>query len=616
MNPSFPVPADPIASIFHASMPSGNAQRAESEDDPTWTGMAIGSSTVGTKVSVPLEVARRQAAQAAASDGFEEAMAARETAAMRGFVWMVLALAGSMVAAAPLLALDAVQMTVLGAGVLIGVAAAIRTFGPIRRGRLTPGDVLILGLACTFGSSLGVYVFGFFSPAPLVTLMGVFFFALQRNRRVVVTLFVATVTIYSSVMLLQTFEVIADRGVISADDISPRHRLITIVLVQVVLLLTFFLARATNRAIVASARKLEESTRALAQREALLDEARRELERVLEVGGPGRFTEQRLGGWELGVLCGRGAMGDVYVATHVDTGERAAVKLLTRDSARDPDSVRRFLREARIAASIDVPNVVRVLEVGSDDAPVPFIAMEMLEGRDLASILRKERRLPAPVLVTMLQQVARGLDAAHAAGIVHRDLKPQNLYRADLIPAHPERGGGAAESKETVWKILDFGVSRLVDVDSSLTRGQAIGTPSYMSPEQARGLDVDRRADIFALGVLAYRSLTGRPPFAGSEVPQILYRVVYGMPPRPSEVVDTPGAVDDVLAIALAKRPDDRFATAGELVAALAAALEGVSWPDLRDRARRLTARLPWGTELVVETPREIRDESLRAETI
>jgi serine/threonine-protein kinase len=296
-------------------------------------------------------------------------------------------------------------------------------------------------------------------------------------------------------------------------------------------------------------------------------------------------------------------MGDVYVATHVETGARAAVKLLTRDSARDPDSVRRFLREARIAASIDVPNVVRVLEVGSDDAPVPFIAMEMLEGRDLASILRKERRLAPAELLAMLEQVGRGLDAAHAAGIVHRDLKPQNLFRADL-------GDGS-----TVWKILDFGVSRLVDVDSSLTRGQAIGTPSYMSPEQARGLDVDRRADIFALGVLAYRALTGRPPFAGSEVPQILYRVVYGMPPRPSEVVGVPGSVDDVLAIALAKRPDDRFATAGELVAALAAALEGASWPELRDRARRLTTRLPWGTELLMETPRELRDD-LRIDTV
>jgi len=351
--------------------------------------------------------------------------------------------------------------------------------------------------------------------------------------------------------------------------------------------LTFYLARAVQRAIVSSARRLEESTRALAQREALLDEARRELERVLEVGGPGRFTEQRLGAWELGVLCGRGAMGDVYVATHVGTGRRAAVKVLTRDSARDPDSVRRFLREARIAASIDVPNVVKVLEVGSDDAPVPFIAMELLEGRDLASILRKEKRLGLDELLPMLREIARGLDAAHAVGIVHRDLKPQNLYRAD------------GPNGELVWKILDFGVSRIVDVDSSLTRGQAIGTPSYMSPEQARGGEVDQRADLFALGVLAYRAITGRPPFAGSEVPQILYRVVYGMPARASEIAAVPAAVDDVLAVALAKRPEDRFATAGELVNALAAAFaEQAAPPEIRERAKRLTQRLPWGREL------------------
>ena len=567
------------------------------DQDATWEGVAIGSVTAGTRVAVPPEIARRQAAAAAARQGFDEAMAAREVAAMRGFVRLVLVLAASMLATAPLLDLDRVQLAILGLGVLIGGGGALRTLAPVRRGRLTAGDVAFLGVACTIGSSLGVYVFGYFSPAPLVTLMGVFFFGLQRDRRVVVTLFVMTTTIYATVMLAQTYGLLADRGVIQGAVLGERHKIITLLLVELVLFLTFFLARATNRAIVRSARQLEESTRALAQREALLEEARRELERVLEVGGPGRFTEQRLGAWELGVLCGRGAMGDVYVATHVATGARAAVKLLTRDSARDPDSVRRFLREARIAASIDVPNVVRVLEVGSDDAPVPYIAMELLEGRDLAYLLRKERRLPPDALIEMLRQVARGLDAAHAAGIVHRDLKPQNLFRADTDDG-------------PVWKILDFGVSRLVDVDSSLTRGQAIGTPSYMSPEQARGHDVDRRADLFALGVLAYRALTGRPPFSGSEVPQILYNVVYGMPPRPSEIVDVPGAVDDVLAVALAKRPEDRFGSAGELVEALAAAVEGRPQRELRDRARRLTNRLPWEGD--VRTP----DEELRAETI
>jgi serine/threonine-protein kinase len=568
-------------------MRGGNAQRADSDAEATWTGeiATVGTATLGTKVSIPPEIARRQAVLAAAARGFEDAMAAREVAAMRGFIKLVLALSAAVVLAVPLLDLDRVQMFTLGAGVVICVTAALRTVGPIRRGRLSPGDILLVGIACMIGGSAGIYSFGFFSPAPLATIMGVFFFGLQRDRRVALATFVGTVIVQSIVMLAIIYDVVEDRGVIDADHVSVRHKLVSVALVQTVFCLTFYLARATHRAIMASARRLEESTRQLAQREALLDEARRELERVLEVGGPGRFTEQRLGAWDLGVLCGRGAMGDVYVATHVETGARAAVKLLTRDSARDPDSVRRFLREARIAASIDVPNVVRVLEVGSDDAPVPFIAMELLEGRDLASILRKEKRLESCDVISMLRQIALGLDAAHAVGIVHRDLKPQNLYRADT-PDGP------------VWKILDFGVSRIVDVDSSLTRGQAIGTPSYMSPEQARGGEVDQRADLFALGVLAYRAMTGRPPFAGSEVPQILYRVVYGMPPRASEIAPVPAAVDDVLAVALAKRPEDRFATATDFVETLAAALEEQVTPEIRERAKRLTSRLPWGREL------------------
>ncbi len=604
-----------MAGIFHALMElSKVAEPASPDGDPeaTWDTqtprdaprLAIGSDGVGTQVAIPVGVARKQAEHA---DGFEDAMRGREVAALRGFVRLVLTLSAFVVAAVPLLDLGGVALGVLLVGVTICVTAALRTLPRLRRGRVSARDIMILGMACVVGGSVGIYTFGFFSPAPLATIMGVFFFGLQRDRRVAVTTFVCTIVIHAGVMGLQIADVIADRGVIQPSASAElQHRIVAVGLVMVVFVLTFFLARATNRAIVASARRLEESTRAVAQREALLEEARRELERVLEVGGPGRFTEQRLGDWHLGVLCGRGAMGDVYAATNVVDGRRAAVKLLTRDSARDPDTVRRFLREARIAASIDVPNVVEVIEVGSDDAPVPFIAMEMLEGRDLASILRKEQRLEADEVIALLRQVARGLDAAHAVGVVHRDLKPQNLFRADR-PEGP------------LWKILDFGVSRLVDVDSSLTRGQAIGTPSYMSPEQARGHDVDRRADLFALGVLAYRALTGRPPFTGSEVPQILYRVVYAMPPRPSELVDVPGAVDDVLAVALAKRPDDRFGSASELVEALAVALAGTRTEPLRERARRITDRLPWGRVLPAPTDdgrRDLPDEELRTEQI
>jgi len=575
---------------------------SKADAELTWDGpLAVGSETLGTQVAVPASVARKQAANA---DGFEEAMRTREVAALRGFVRLVLTLSAFVVAAVPLLEIGPVPLVTLLGGLVICVGTALWLRPKLARGRVSTRDIGVLGMACVIGGSMAIYTFGFFSPAPLATIMGVFFFGLQRDRGVAIVALVGTAITHAGVMSLQIAGVMADRGVIQpADSVGTRHLLVAVALVQVVFVLTFFLARATNRAIVASARRLEESTRAVAQREALLEEARRDLERVLEVGGPGRFTEQRLGDWELGVLVGRGAMGDVYVATHVVDGRRAAVKLLTRDSARDPDSVRRFLREARIAASIDVPNVVRVLEVGSDDAPVPFLAMELLEGRDLASILRKERRLGAGALIPLLRQVALGLDAAHSAGIVHRDLKPQNLFRHDSATG-------------SVWKILDFGVSRLVDVESSLTRGQAIGTPSYMSPEQARGHDVDRRADLFALGVLAYRALTGRPPFSGSEVPQILYRVVYAMPPRPSEVIDVPEAVDDVLAIALAKRPDDRFASATELVEALAVALAGSRTEVLGERARRITARLPWGPLVPGFEERPAREDEIHTEPV
>ncbi len=594
----------------------GHGTNASTTDDQaTWTSALAESAaelTLRTQLAVPVSVAVRQAAH---SGGLEDAMRAREIAGMRGFVWLVLALSAAVLAALPLLSLAPLQVGFVVCGVAICVVAALLTLSRVRRGVLTPLHVGALATACLIGGSMGIYTFGFFSPAPLVTCMGIFFFGLQRNRRVALATFSATLAIHTAVMLLQTFEVLADRGVLPAHDVSTRHQLVATGLVQVVFLLTYMLARSTNRAIVVSSQQLEDSTRAIAHREALLEEARRELERVLEVGGPGRFTEQRLGRWQLGVLCGRGAMGDVYTARAVDSGARAAVKLLTRDSAREPDIVRRFLREARIAGSIDVPNVVRVLDVGCDDAPVPYIAMELLVGRDLASILRKQRRLPPAELIEMLRHVGRGLDAAHAVGVVHRDLKPQNLFRADgpaageaAAPAarrgDEDEADEAARPHDHTWKILDFGVSRLIGGDSSLTRGQAIGTPSYMSPEQARGLEVDQRADIFALGTLAYRALTGRPAFSGSEVPQILFSVVYGMPPRPSELLAVPGAVDEVLAIALAKRPADRFASAGEMVEAFALAMNGVLSTDLRDRARPLTAALPWGSGGIAEVVR------------
>jgi serine/threonine-protein kinase len=172
---------------------------------------------------------------------------------------------------------------------------------------------------------------------------------------------------------------------------------------------------------------------------------------------------------------------------------------------------------------------------------------------------------------------------------VHRDLKPANLFYA--------RQGGARRS----WKIVDFGVSKLSGPDAgSLTREDAIvGTPDYMAPEQAVGGKIDHRTDIHALGAICYRALTGIPPFTGDTVLEVLYQVVHEMPPRPTSIVASlESMVDDVLQIALAKDPSERFDTAESFAAALRGAFDGREDPGLRDRVRRISVRHPWSERL------------------
>ena len=177
-----------------------------------------------------------------------------------------------------------------------------------------------------------------------------------------------------------------------------------------------------------------------------------------------------------------------------------------------------------------------------------------------------------------------GLEAARIAGIVHRDLKPQNLFLAQQLRAAP------------LWKILDFGVSRLLGSAGTLTQDQIVGTPGYMSPEQAAGGDATHRSDVFSFGVVVYRALTGVPAFSAPDTPQILYQVVYRNPTRPSEIIPgIPPDVEKVLAISLAKDPDDRFASALELSAALRAAARGTLDPAIRLHAQTLLTALPWG---------------------
>jgi serine/threonine-protein kinase len=204
--------------------------------------------------------------------------------------------------------------------------------------------------------------------------------------------------------------------------------------------------------------------------------------------------------------------------------------------------------------------------------------------------------LPLDEVVALADQVARALEAARVAGVVHRDLKPQNLFLAQQHAAAP------------LWKILDFGVSRLAGTSGTLTMDMIVGTPGYMSPEQAAGgSEVTHRSDVFSFGAVIYRALTGQPPFSGSDTPQILYQVVYRNPGRPSQLVPgLPSDVENVLAIAMAKDPGDRFASALETAAALRAASKGALDPSLRVQAQTLLAALPWGSAVREESEVEL----------
>ena len=194
-------------------------------------------------------------------------------------------------------------------------------------------------------------------------------------------------------------------------------------LVEAILLATFVIGRASRRATLKAVEQHDRVVRSLAQREALLHEARQQLDRAVRAGGVGRYTDRVLGSFRLGKVLGRGAMGEVYEATHTASAAPAAVKLLQPELLQSADSVRRFLREAQLAASLESPNVVKVLELGGLEAETPYIAMERLEGSDLSDQLRQRARLSAKEAARLARDVAQGLLAAHDAGIVHRDLE-------------------------------------------------------------------------------------------------------------------------------------------------------------------------------------------------
>jgi YVTN family beta-propeller protein len=257
----------------------------------------------------------------------------------------------------------------------------------------------------------------------------------------------------------------------------------------------------------------------------------------------------RVAGYVVEELVGRGGMGEVYRARDERLERYVALKILAPRYAEDEGFRERLLRESRLAASLDHPNVVPVYDAGEADGQL-YLAMRFVEGTDLKALLRREGVLDPARAVSIAEQVAAALDAAHVRGLVHRDVKPSNV----LID---ERGH---------CYLADFGLTQSVS-DRGPTDGQLMGTVDYAAPEQIRGDDVDGRADVYSLGCLLFECLTGTMPFAGSSDVAVVYAHLQDDPPRASERVSAlPPAVDDVVARAMTKEPDSRQPSCGALV--------------------------------------------------
>ncbi len=268
-------------------------------------------------------------------------------------------------------------------------------------------------------------------------------------------------------------------------------------------------------------------------------------------------------------LLGEGGMGGVYEAEHLDIGKRVAIKIVHALHARDPHVAARIRQEARSTGALESENVVQVFDAGDDEAIGIYLVMELLKGEDLASLLSGGRRVSPVAAATMVLQAAQGLSRAHAAGIVHRDLKPANVFLS------------TRDDGSSIVKLVDFGIAKLVRDASRANRGpgltqagMAIGTPHYMSPEQAQGLaTVDHRTDVYSLGAVLFEAIAGAPPFP--ELPtyeQTIVRIVTTAAPRlSSRVPEVDPRLDRLCAEMMARDPDARPADMGAVRARLLA---------------------------------------------
>ncbi len=265
-------------------------------------------------------------------------------------------------------------------------------------------------------------------------------------------------------------------------------------------------------------------------------------------------------------VIGRGGMGVVYEAEHTTLGKRVAIKLMLEKYTGDSEAVARFTREALAASRIGNPHIIDVMDIGTAPDGRSFVVMELLSGAPLAKVIEDHGPMPPQRAIAIMRQVLRAVGAAHAKGIVHRDLKPDNIFLLDH------------DSATDFVKLLDFGISKMIDPDLQVaatkltTTGVVMGTPLYMAPEQAMGMEIDHLADVYACGVIMYELLAGKPPFDGATYAVLVAKLLTSEPPLLAEI--RPGLSPKLVAAvhrALEKEPQKRFQSAEEFANALPA---------------------------------------------
>jgi serine/threonine protein kinase len=270
-----------------------------------------------------------------------------------------------------------------------------------------------------------------------------------------------------------------------------------------------------------------------------------------------------MGSYRLIKLLAEGGMGRVYLAEHTRLGRKVALKLLRSEYASNAPAIKRFFREARTVNDINHENIIEITDFFEKDGGDNYYIMELLKGRPLTDVLREEGALPVPRVIDIAVQVCKALKAVHDSGVIHRDLKPDNIYLT-------ERGG----QKDFV-KLLDFGVAKLMDVKDGMPVhktgvGAILGTPQYMSPEQAGAKPVDNRTDIYSLGVILYEMVTGRVPLNAETYGEMVIKHLTMTPVSPTELRDLPqgipGELEDLIMQCLEKNPNKRPQDMAEIV--------------------------------------------------